>query len=795
MAKYRRIIQCAWPLTPIRRAISSLPNCEDWLRDLAILESPAFGLLDGDRLTWLSYDEVVFNVFVDVYEDLKLPQPEDDDLIDFFLCHAMILLVIDGYFGRPKDASKLKILDSRSQRMLKTFAKRENLELNDKALQQLLVHLTAEFIFGFDGLVMDFEVTAKLSFLRFAYAALPVYPHDFPEKHLLVEFVQMLQPLLDMNQSYNRRENLVNELLVLIYGDQNQPSFRPRLKKDLVATSRAIQDATERFAHSYNELKVKCKDDLRAYLDFLPDRVKPFKEESDALTLTDSMRVHMQLLNAGVGDYRILEMIGQGAMGNVYRAFNQDNEAVAIKVLRSNQSRQTDEITRFGREIEITMSLNHPNIARTYEYGICEQNIYLVMELLEGGDLEDRLERGPLGEEAVWSILSEVAQGLDYAWNHPKQFVHRDLKPGNILFNLEGQAKISDFGLAAGSAEDATRLTMEGTVVGTPIYMSPEQVIGSDEVDVRSDLWSLGVIAFVALTGHYPFIAETIVDLSNKILSDAPEDVEERLAPLSDFSRHTILTLLQKDPDLRAQTPRALIEAIHDAFPGIDKKKSVTQASLFEAFAQLDAPTTGVTETYLKIDSEYKLFLLQGKQLNIVGKDHFELALTPLASHSDAPSQPFQELESFGLQVMNSNMEPKPAYVNQSPLDSGQSAQLSSNDWIHASEDLSVRVTYLPGASLLTRKGQSHSAYLWLHAPFSLASLPLSAFHWPALSGTLLFQGDQLYYIPQSALTVGSQSFTAGQPLKLGVMNAGDVGTLPFQLVTEISSESPFRMS
>ncbi|MDF1666782.1 MAG: serine/threonine-protein kinase [Planctomycetota bacterium] len=787
MAKFRRIIQSAWPLTPVRRAISSLPCCDEWLEDLTTLESPAFGLLDSDRLTWLSYDEFVFNIFADIYEDLHLPQPKDD-LIDFFLCHAMILLIIDGYFGRPKGNSKIKILDSRSQRMLKKFAKRENLEINDKSLQQLLVNLTAEFIFGFDGLVTDFEESAKLSFLRFSYAALPVYPNDFPEKHLLTDFVQLLQPMLDQNQTYVRRESLINELLFLIYGDQEQPTFRPRLQKDLIANSRAIQDATERFSQSYNELKSKCNNDLRSYLEFLPDRDKPFKEESDSLRISDSMRIHMQLLNAGVGDYRILELIGQGAMGNVYRAFSQDNDFVAIKILRSARATQTDEITRFGREIEITMSLNHPNIARTIEYGIRDQSIYLVMELLEGGDLEDRLDVGTtISENEIWSIIRQVAQGLDYAWNHPKQFVHRDLKPGNILFDSKGQAKISDFGLAAGFSADATRLTMEGEIVGTPIYMSPEQVMGAEDVDIRSDLWSLGVIAFLALTGEYPFLADSIVDLANKVLSDPPHDGEALLAPLSDFSRGAILKLLEKKVSNRFQDPRALIDAIDAAFP--------TLAASQESTAQIENPAPKSVQSYLQIDNSHKLSILRGSQLNLVEPDQFDLSLTKVETEAALVTGPFQELVPLTLRLTNRNTDPQPIYINQDSLNSGQDAILESNDWIHGSESFSVRITYLPGATLLTQKGQSQAAALWLHGPFSLDSLPLSAFDWPALSGTIMFHGHDLYYVPQSPFTLQDRQIAPGTPMKLGVMNAGDVGALPFQLVHEECPLGPFRIA
>lgn len=787
MAKFRRIIQSAWPLTPVRRAISSLPCCEEWLKDLTILESPAFGLLDADRLTWLSYDEVIFNIFADIYEDLNLPQP-DDDLIDFFLCHGMILLVIDGYFGRPKDSSKTKILDSRSQRMLKKFAKRENLDINDKSLQQLLVNLTAEFVFGFAGLVTDFEESAKLSFLRFSYAALPVYPNDFPEKHLLSDFVQKLQPMLDYNQTYVRRETLINELLFLIYGDQEQPTFRPRLKKDLITNSRAIQDATERFSNSYNELKSKCDNDLRAYIDYLPERDQTFKEESDLLTLSESTRVHMQLMNAGVGNYRVSELIGQGAMGNVYRAFNQDNEAVAIKILRSTKATQTDEITRFGREIEITMSLNHPNIARTLEYGIRDQSIYLVMELLEGGDLEDRLNLGTIiDEEAIWSIIRQIAQGLDYAWNHPKQFVHRDLKPSNILFDSKGQAKISDFGLAAGFSADATRLTMEGEVIGTPIYMSPEQVMGAEDIDIRSDLWSIGVIAFLALTGHYPFLAETIVDLANKVISDPPSDAVQLLAPLSEFSRSTILQLLEKKVEDRLQNPRALIDTIDRAFPHLATNQETT--------ARIEPTTTKSVHVYLQIQNSHRLSILRGTQLNVTIANQFDVTLSKVEpSHPFNPS-PFSEILPVALSVKNRSADQKPIYVNQDALQAGQSINLESNDWIHGSESFSVRFTYLPGATLLTQKGQSQSALLWLHGPFSLNSLPLSDFNWPALSGNLLPDGASLFFVPQSPFVVDQREIAPGTPLQLGVMNAGDVGTLPFKLVHEEIEFNPFRMS
>jgi serine/threonine protein kinase len=221
------------------------------------------------------------------------------------------------------------------------------------------------------------------------------------------------------------------------------------------------------------------------------------------------------LLAAGtrLGRYKLLAPIGKGGMGEVYRAIDTRlGREVAIKVAQEKFS------DRFEREARVIAALNHPNICTLYDVG----PNYLVMELVEGETLKDRLARNPMPPEILLDLAIQIAEALDAA--HSKKIIHRDIKPANIFVNARGQAKILDFGLAKLKAErsiearsgtrdtDATQtmtindaLSVAGKVMGTPWYMSPEQAAGQ-EVDARSDIFSFGLVLYEMLAGRRPFV-------------------------------------------------------------------------------------------------------------------------------------------------------------------------------------------------------------------------------------------------------------------------------------------------
>ena len=210
-----------------------------------------------------------------------------------------------------------------------------------------------------------------------------------------------------------------------------------------------------------------------------------------------------------LGRYKIVAEIGQGAMGTVYKAVDPIiDRTVAIKTINLNLSRQELEEyeQRFQQEIKAAGRLNHPNIVTIYDVGKTDQVAYMAMECLEGNELKDIIASGQLpSPDSVVDIISQVADGLWFA--HQQDIVHRDVKPSNIMVLGGGIAKITDFGIAR--LPNSAVKTMTGLILGSPRYMSPEQVIGKS-IDARSDIFSLGVVLYEALTGVAPFDGDNV---------------------------------------------------------------------------------------------------------------------------------------------------------------------------------------------------------------------------------------------------------------------------------------------
>ena len=208
------------------------------------------------------------------------------------------------------------------------------------------------------------------------------------------------------------------------------------------------------------------------------------------------------LIGQQLGPYRILEEIGRGGMAVVYKAWDTvNNRHVALKVLPPYFQHDTEFLRRFLEEARRTVSLRHPYIVATYEAGQADGYHYIAMEYMSGSSLAARLRtQKRLSLEDATTIVSQIAAALDHA--HNQGLIHRDVKPSNILFDQSGQAKLADFGIA--KAADQATVTLPGTLVGTPEYMSPEQGQGR-RVDERTDIWSLGVVLYQMLTGRLPF--------------------------------------------------------------------------------------------------------------------------------------------------------------------------------------------------------------------------------------------------------------------------------------------------
>ncbi len=232
-----------------------------------------------------------------------------------------------------------------------------------------------------------------------------------------------------------------------------------------------------------------------------------------------------------LGSYQVHSLIGEGGMGRVFRAHDAKlKRDVAIKALPDEFSRDPERVARFSREAELLASLNHPNIASIYDLGDAQGSRYLVLELVEGENLAERIARGPVPWDEALEMAKQIAEALDAA--HERGIVHRDLKPANVKVTPDGRVKVLDFGLAKVWADDAARdttnsptltaATVQGVIMGTASYMSPEQARGK-RVDRSADVWAFACVLYEMLTGAKTFGGETVTDVLGAIVRADPD--------------------------------------------------------------------------------------------------------------------------------------------------------------------------------------------------------------------------------------------------------------------------------
>lgn len=259
------------------------------------------------------------------------------------------------------------------------------------------------------------------------------------------------------------------------------------------------------------------------------------------------------------GDYELLEEIGRGGMGVVYRARQISlGRIVAVKMLLGGQWASSADQTRFRAEAEAAARLEHPHIVPVYEVGDCDGHAFFSMKYVAGQTLSQRLAAGPMPPRQAAHILSLVAQAIDFA--HQQGVLHRDLKPSNILLDEVGQPLVTDFGLAK-RFHDPVNLTRSGSVLGTPAYMPPEQASGNrGQMGVTSDVYSLGSILYHMLTGRPPFEAASPMEVVLKVLEQDPP-LPRVIDPKVDRDLEmVVLRCLQKPPDLRYASAAALAQ-------------------------------------------------------------------------------------------------------------------------------------------------------------------------------------------------------------------------------------------
>ncbi len=294
-----------------------------------------------------------------------------------------------------------------------------------------------------------------------------------------------------------------------------------------------------------------------------------------------------------ISRYEIRRELGRGGMAAVYLAYdpNFDRE-VAIKVLPHELMHDPAFRTRFHREARTIAALEHPAIVPVYDFGEENGQPYLVMRYLSGGSLVARIRSGPIPAGEAARILARIGSALDAA--HTKGIVHRDLKPANILFDQYGEAYLGDFGIAQLSGGNST---LTGSMIlGTPAYMSPEQISGEKKIDGRSDIYALGIVVFEMLTGQTPFQSDSPVKLMMMHVSAPPPKVSETDAKLPPGSAAVLERALAKEPDERYQKAAEFSRAFQDVTGGRNPPPAASSAGRpgppapTQVFPQADAP-------------------------------------------------------------------------------------------------------------------------------------------------------------------------------------------------------------
>ena len=279
------------------------------------------------------------------------------------------------------------------------------------------------------------------------------------------------------------------------------------------------------------------------------------------------------MIGSTILHYKILEKLGQGGMGVVYLAEDQKLERkVAIKFLPKHISENSEERQRFKIEAKAAAKLNHPNIATIHSIEEIEDELFIVMEYIKGKELKEYVGAGhalSLRNDETIKIATQIAEGLEAA--HKEGIIHRDIKPSNIMITDSGVVKIMDFGLA--KIKGTSKLTKLGSTVGTIAYMSPEQTAGN-EVDFRTDIWSLGVVLYEMLTGKMPFRGEYDQAIIYSILNEEPVSANE----IDESLKHMISKSLAKNPDDRYQTAGEIADELSKAGKGGTTKRKTSHS-------------------------------------------------------------------------------------------------------------------------------------------------------------------------------------------------------------------------
>lgn len=318
-----------------------------------------------------------------------------------------------------------------------------------------------------------------------------------------------------------------------------------------------------------------CQTENKPDSRFCRNCATPLKDDQENFATIKTLQFQSFELSRGdlfAGRYEVIEDLGEGGMGKVYRAFDKKvKEVVALKLIRPEIGVNTKAIERFRNELKIARKISHRNICRMHDLGEEGMVHFITMEYVPGEDLKRFIKRaGSLTSGKAIFIARQVSEGLAEA--HRLEVIHRDLKPQNIMIDQDGNARIMDFGIAR--FVDTDRMTGSGVMIGTPEYMSPEQAELKD-VDRRADIYSLGVVLYEMVTGRVPFEGETPLSVAMKHKTETPRNVREINALISKDLAGIILKCMEKDPGKRYQTAEELIADLNRVEHGLSTQERV----------------------------------------------------------------------------------------------------------------------------------------------------------------------------------------------------------------------------